>query len=162
MLDEVLTLVLQMILNQNRRRWMNLPVRILQNGHISLICRYGRRGGDANWEANPPYKPLARPFMWWVKGPTHRALILVGMWGQQFLICFVVRTTSSPTLNSTDQAWAIYYYSNSLLGKRQIGLCLSQARLHPFKSDLHNFICCLGQSTRHQRCKQNWVDAAFK
>ena len=56
-------------------------------------------------------------------------------------------------------ARAIYYRSHSLLGKRQIGLCLSQRRLHPFQSDLHSFIRCLGQSTYHQRRRQNRVDA---
>ena len=46
-------------------------------------------------------------------------------------------------------AWAIYYYSHWLLGKHQIGLCLNQGRLHPFKCDLHNFIRCHGKSIRH-------------
>ena len=59
-------------------------------------------------------------------------------------------------------ARAIYYCSHSLLGERQIGLCLSQGRLHPFQSDLHNFIPCLGQSTRHQRRRQTWVDARIQ
>ena len=53
---------------------------------------------------------------------------------------------------------AIYFHSHSLVGKRQIGLCLSQAHLHPFKCDLHSFIHCLGQSTHHQRRRQGWVD----
>ena len=59
-------------------------------------------------------------------------------------------------------ARAIYCCSHSLLGKRQIDLCLSQGRLHPFQSDLHSFIRCLGQSTRHQRRRQHWVDARIQ
>ena len=80
--DEVLNLVLQMILNHNRKEVDEPPIRILPNGYIFSICQYGRRGGDANREANPPYKPLVEIFCVMVKGPTHRALILVGRWGQ--------------------------------------------------------------------------------
>ena len=36
------------------------PARILPNGYISSVYQHGRRGGDANREANPPYKPLVR------------------------------------------------------------------------------------------------------
>ena len=137
------------------------PGRILPNRYISLICQYGRWSGDANREANPPYKPLARPFVWWWRVQATEPWF----WLQVGTIILDILCSKDHFITHIEfhrPAGAIYCCSHSLLGKRQIGLCLSQGRLHPFKSDLHNFIHCLGKSTRHQRRRKNWVDAYIK
>ena len=58
--DEVLNLVLHMILNCNKEKVAGPPIRIPLDRYILPTCRCGRRGGGANLEPNPSYKPLAR------------------------------------------------------------------------------------------------------